>query len=1258
MDKGIAMVTGLGQTKGRRMFLPGCLLAVAGMCQANPALICPAPDTPPGELPPCGAQTPLGPVREPDLDTGISNPVHRLSGEKYLQAIDLPESLDKRQPGFRRYYRSGSAYAGPWGDGWHTDYDARLQREGTGWRLHLADGRTVYFDANGQARQALTGYVMSAARWRAQESRQRPLAQGGRPPPLAPGSTHLWLSPEGQRLAFDQAGRLIAWVHPGQATTHIQYGRTPETQGLITQIRRGPVVLQLGYRAIMGRRLLHTLQTPRGQFEYHYAPAPITPPVAPAQAVESLPAPLVPTDHAGTGTSAQSVVMHLQRVRRPDGMQRHYHYEAAHQGGHVRAITGISLATPQGRRWRARSWSYDALGRVTRAVSGPHSQAPNALAIKETLARARQAEGSVRRDAAGRLSALAGLEIHRHPSGQIRTLIQHEGLWPGLQLHYNPQGMLDSWFSTLGGHTQWLFDAKGRPQGLRQVHGGGQRWQLDAVGRPVQIHYAAPDTPGVSVQLQWRGRQLRRLDHPAEREQRTYNDKGQLVARYLRRPHPTGTSSWQDRFDYNPAGQRVRHHLPEGGALHYRWLANGHLAALTWQSADGRLHPVIDTVAGLAGYRYGNGLQLQAQADARGRTQALLLTLGNQLRWAERRWHDKRGRVSRWQQGVPGAWHIQMFHYDAADRMTGSHTQTPAQPPATDWWAWANDGRLLAHRRLSGPDAPPPDALPAIRRSAAGLPMQLETTVLRYQAQQRLSQVLLPNDPMIRYTYNARGQQIRQQSGMHTIDRQFLENRLVARRIQIPGEAGRPARIRHERYLYAQEAPVGMLQTDEDGHTRLFYVHANLLGAPVLMTDQTASVRWAARYDVLGRAERIAGDLNLPLRLPGQDEDPFTHWHDNGFRTYLPQRGQYLEPDPLGPVPGQQALGYAAQQAMRFRDPLGLILLAFDGTRYGQANQSNVWKLAQSYQDGPRYYHAGPGNNAYLDWDAITAASSGQILRNQWQSLMNALQRAQGSSEPVPIDILGYSRGAALARDMANRIAHQTRNGWFSYDDPLRGTIGLCVDLRFLGLFDTVAQFGLLGAANAGYDLSINNAWSWVAHAVALHELRSLFPLVSAGASGSSNTVEAPFIGAHADIGGGMILDDQGQAMADGDLPDVALNWMRWQALAAMVPLDDLSADDQHVTRPWLHDERIPGARVLGGDRALQDTHGQTLGPQGDDARLGTSQRALFESFIQRTGSWQINAGDRVGVVDMAGYGAWLESALGLAGMGTIPRPP
>src|SRR5690606_33094779 len=151
----------------------------------------------------------------------------------------------------------------------------------------------------------------------------------------------------------------------------------------------------------------------------------------------------------------------------------------------------------------------------------------------------------------------------------------------------------------------------------------------------------------------------------------------------------------------------------------------------------------------------------------------------------------------------------------------------------------------------------------------------------------------------------------------------------------------------------------------------------------------------------------------------------------------------------------------------------------------------------------------------------------------------------------------------------------------FTYNDQRRGTVTACVDLRFMGLFDTVAQFGLAGSQNANYDLTIAAAWEWVAHAVALHEHRWAFPLNSAANTQGMNVVEAPFIGAHADIGGGVLSSGQTSPEPAGDLADVALNWMLWQARAASLRFDLSDPADRQITLPTLHDERPAIARSV-----------------------------------------------------------------------------
>src|SRR3546814_5344791 len=113
----------------------------------------------------------------------------------------------------------------------------------------------------------------------------------------------------------------------------------------------------------------------------------------------------------------------------------------------------------------------------------------------------------------------------------------------------------------------------------------------------------------------------------------------------------------------------------------------------------------------------------------------------------------------------------------------------------------------------------------------------------------------------------------------------------------------------------------------------------------------------------------------------------------------------------------------------RFGVPLGLLLVAVDGTRNGAQTQTNVCKISQLYQDGPVFYPAGPGTPSGLDWDAITAYSAPDILHTQWDALLQALARPASAADTIPIDTIGFSRWAGLARHFANQINNYVLNG-------------------------------------------------------------------------------------------------------------------------------------------------------------------------------------------------------------------------------------
>jgi RHS repeat-associated protein len=830
---------------------------------------------------------------------------------------------------------------------------------------------------------------------------------------------------------------------------------------------------------------------------------------------------------------------------------------------------------------------------------------------------------------------------------------------------------LHEWASTLTGVQYWQYDRAGRVRNRTLADGSQTHLRYNQRGQATELRDSRHGKHQ-TTRLDWHGRQLARIEHPNETELLYYDRAGRVNEHIVRRVIPgmnAVTMIWRDRLNYTADGRVQRHQLPEGGQLTYTWSPGGRrLLSITWIDPKGTPHRVIDSQPGLPGYVYGNGLYLRTRLNAQGRASQLQLGLpGKPSIWVAQLGYDAQGRVAaESHQYVPttlpsaampsaagnarlpaqvSSW---LYTYDAQGRLAGARNRTrqaqPAQTLAPDtpgtgshWYAWNPDGSLAATRQNGQ------TYQPVITRDASGLPVQADGVALRYGADRRLERAMRPGHWQVRYAHNARGYRIWRDDDHSRTDYLYLNNQLVAEREATTADT--PAVTR--RYLYAGLTPVGFI--DYTGHRtgELFAIHADFTGAPRLVTDAHQRVRWQAEYNPTGQAHKTAGDMRLLLRLPGQIADPASGWHDNLLRTYVPHWGQYLEPDPVGPLPGQQALGYAAQQPRRHADPSGLMLFAFDGTRNDESVGSNVWKLSQAYRDGPVYYHRGPGNSLYLDWNALTAADAGQILDTQWQHLLNAIEQHNNQPQPLAIDIIGFSRGAALARDFGNRINRQSPGGYFSLDDPLRGVLNACVDLRFMGLFDTVAQFGIGGASNDTYDLSIAPVWTWVAHAVALQERRWLFPLSSAADLQSDNVIEAPFIGAHADIGGGQ-LKSGAEPTPAGDLADVTLAWMAWQARAAGV-LFNLQPEDSSSLNPVLHDERSVLARsVQNGDRSVLGSHGDTLNTyQNDHPELGQAARNATETLILRPADWLTQPGNVAGTVDMSGYARWLHDTLG-----------
>lgn len=1228
---------------------------------------------------PCALGGPaLQPPNEPALNLGIGNPIHLATGNKYQRETDLPAAADT--PGLQivRHYNARDTRRSRLGLGWSLSYDAQLHRVGDTWQIVQPDGSRILFRGSGGS--------------------PRPNRHGSLEPQ---GTGWRWTWPGGRTLHFNARGWLSSIrLAPGHTLTLAHHDTPGPLHGAVSAITHGNGArLILHYEVLGGHAYLDRIDSPAGTFRYHYEAVP------------------VPADLASGASDRR-----LTRLIRPDGMQRHYLYEPEHQSGNPGALTGLAIASANGRHVvRTNTWAYDKTGRAILSTQG----GPDATKGRVTIAYAQSAapdsngltrvsdaagretrfttairggrhvllrtEGAgcagcpapgteAQYDAQGRMTRINGTRLARDPTGAITALSVSGSGWPGLAFRYQAGGQRAAWESAATGTEHTHFDAGRRP--AQRVFANGDVWAYayDAHGRPVEVRESSGGAVYTTT-LSWRGRRLEHVSHPHESEWREHDTAQRMLRRTVERSDGKVRTRYSDAFQYDAQGRLARHDLPEGGALVYHHTREGRLRQVDWIDRNGQHSTVIASAPGQPGYRYGNGLALVTRRT-HGHDTDLIVADGTRIIMAETRHFDTDGRLAWERHAAPGhgldeTWryaHDEQGRLAAAQRFipapAGPGTQrASANPGSADtshaatahssiWYAWRDDGSLAA-RRDNGRTL-----RPAIIRDASGLPRSVDGIALRFGPGRRLSQATRGATVLATYRHNAFGQRIAATTPLAHTDYFYLDNRVVAEAARpapanapMPREASAAEAVDAQapsitrRYVYAGHVLVGLIDYEPARPTSpgiLYAVHADLLGAPRAVTDASRAIRWLASYTPTGEATRVSGDLTLDVRLPGQMVDAATGWHDNLLRTYHPALGQYLEPDPLGPVPGNQAFGYARQRPRRYTDPMGLLLFAFDGTRNSPRTHTNVWKMAQLYLDGPVFYQAGPGSPDTLNWDAVTAHSAPDILSAQWDALLRALVAPGSRNDTIPIDIIGFSRGAALARHFANQIASHVRDGYFSYTDAELGAITACVDLRFMGLFDTVAQFGLLGAQNANYDLSIASAWEWVAHAVALHERRRLFPVVSIGSQGE-NAVEAPFIGAHADIGGGISPGAAGRPASQGDLADVALNWMLWQARVAAARFAPPAPDDREVTAPILHDQRLAATRATEeGDRRVDGPDGrQLVDYQDDHARLGRAQRAATESLIARIDHWRSLDTDVVGSVDMDGYARWLHDELG-----------
>lgn len=215
-----------------------------------------------------------------------------------------------------------------------------------------------------------------------------------------------------------------------------------------------------------------------------------------------------------------------------------------------------------------------------------------------------------------------------------------------------------------------------------------------------------------------------------------------------------------------------------------------------------------------------------------------------------------------------------------------------------------------------------------------------------------------------------------------------------------------------------------------------------------------------------------------------------------------------------------------------------MALYAFDGTwnedEVEEAKDTNVVKFRDAYTERSFYLEGVGTRLGFIG--KLLGGLTGAGGRVRIAEAMKQLDRNLAEGDHT-IDIIGFSRGAALALHFANEIQEEQGSA----------------TIRFLGLWDVVASFGIPGNnLNIAWILTLPPNVRTCYHAMALDERRGNFPLTrvrmaSGGQLAPERLQEVWFRGVHSDVGGG----------ASVGLSSIALCWMLRRARENGLPIAD-----------------------------------------------------------------------------------------------------
>ena len=227
-----------------------------------------------------------------------------------------------------------------------------------------------------------------------------------------------------------------------------------------------------------------------------------------------------------------------------------------------------------------------------------------------------------------------------------------------------------------------------------------------------------------------------------------------------------------------------------------------------------------------------------------------------------------------------------------------------------------------------------------------------------------------------------------------------------------------------------------------------------------------------------------------------------------------------------------------------------MALYCFDGTwnidEEEDEKDTNVVRFKELYQGQNCSYLGGVGTR-FGAVGKVLGGTFGIGGRSRIEEMLGEVETNFNREDQI-IDIIGYSRGAALAVHFSNKLAE--------VGIRLESGEVIPASIRFLGLWDVVGSFGLsfdniidFQKINLGWDIDrVADSVQHCFHAMAMDERRESFGLTRLDPRDKKNTIEEVwFRGVHGDLGG---------SAGNPKRSNIALNWMLDKAIDCGLPID------------------------------------------------------------------------------------------------------